>query len=58
MFLVLEIATLLATFASTTLAQGYVSGIVANGVYTEGWQLAFLYDIVNGVTIPQTPGWY
>jgi cellulase len=58
MFLVLETATLLATFASTTLAHGYVSGIVANGIYTEGWQVAFWYDIVNGVTIPQTPGWY
>jgi cellulase len=58
MFLVLEIATLLATLASTTLAHSYVSGIVANGVYTEGWQVSFWYDIVNGITIPQTPGWY
>jgi cellulase len=58
MFLVLRIATLLATFARPTLAHGYVSGIVANGIYTEGWQVAFWYDIVNGVTIPQTPGWY
>lgn len=55
---ILKIATLLGTFAGTALAHGYVSGIVANGVYTEGWQVGFWYDIVNGVPIPQTPGWY
>jgi hypothetical protein len=58
MLLVLQIATLLGIFASTALAHGFVSGIVANNVYTEGWQVSFWYDIVNGVTIPQTPGWY
>lgn len=58
MLLALQIATLLAAFASTALAHGYVSGIVANGVYTEGWQVAFWYDIVNKAPYPQTPGWY
>ena len=58
MLLVLKIATFLGTFATTALAHGFVSGIVANNVYTEGWQVSFWYDIVNGVTIPQTPGWY
>jgi len=55
---VLKIASLLSSFASTALGHGFVSGIVANGVYTEGWQVGFWYDIVNGVPIPQTPGWY
>jgi cellulase len=55
---VLEFATLLGAFASTAVGHGYVSGIVADGVYTEGWQVSFWYDIVNGVSIPQTPGWY
>jgi cellulase len=54
----LKIATLLASLAGTALAHGYVSGIVTNGVYTEGWQVSFWYDIVNKVPIPQTPGWY
>ena len=54
----IKIATFLCVFARTALAHGYVSGIVTNGVYTEGWQVGFWYDIVNGVTIPQTPGWY
>jgi cellulase len=58
MFLILKIAILLGTFARTALAHGYVSGIVINNVYTEGWQVSFWYDIVNRVTIPQTPGWY
>lgn len=55
---VLKVATLLSTFASTALGHGYVSGIVTNGVYTEGWQIGFWYDIVNKVPYPQTPGWY
>lgn len=55
---VLEIVTLLGTLASTAFAHGYVSGVVANGAYTEGWQVSFWYDIVNNVPIPQTPGWY
>jgi lytic cellulose monooxygenase (C1-hydroxylating) len=57
MLLVLKIATLL-HLASTALAHGFVSGIVANNVYTKGWQVSYWYDIVNHVTIPQTPGWY
>ena len=58
MLFALKIATLVGTFASTVLAHGYVSGIVTNGVYTEGWQVAFWYDIVNKQPYPQTPGWY
>lgn len=58
MFRALEIATLLGTLASTVLAHGYVSGIVTNNVYTEGWQVGFWYDIVNKAPYPQTPGWY
>ncbi|APA09140.1 hypothetical protein SS1G_03041 [Sclerotinia sclerotiorum 1980 UF-70] len=42
----------------TTQAHGYVSGIVANGVYTSGWQVSYWYDIINKVPYPQTPGWY
>lgn len=54
----LKTAILIGTFATTVLGHGYVSGIVANGVYTEGWQVSFWYDLTNGQTIPQTPGWY
>jgi len=57
MLLVSKVATLLFC-ASTTLAHGYVSGIVANGVYTPGWQVSYWYDIVNKQPYPQTPGWY
>ncbi|RAL67007.1 hypothetical protein DID88_007787 [Monilinia fructigena] len=48
----------LVSFITTTLAHGYVSGIVANGVYTSGWQVSYWYDIVNKQPYPQTPGWY
>jgi cellulase len=58
MLFVLKIAVLLGTFANTIQAHGLVSGIVANGVYTGGWELAYYYDIVNKMTYPQTPGWY
>lgn len=51
-------AAVLSLFAPTVLAHGYVSGIVANNVYTEGWQVSYWYDIVNKVPIPQSPGWY
>jgi hypothetical protein len=54
----IKVVTLLSAFASTVLAHGYVSGIVANNVYTGGWQVSYWYDIVNKVAIPQTPGWY
>lgn len=54
----IKFVTTLSTFASTAMAHGLVSGIVANGVYTGGWQLAYWYDLVNNVPIPQTPGWY
>jgi lytic cellulose monooxygenase (C1-hydroxylating) len=58
MLLLLENAIVLGTFASTALAHGVVSGIVANGGYTQGWPVSFYYDIVNKITYPQTPGWY
>jgi len=57
MLLVSKVAPLL-FFVSTALAHGYVSGIIANGVYTSGWQISYWYDIVNKQAYPQTPGWY
>jgi hypothetical protein len=57
MFLTSRLVSLLG-FASTVFGHGYVSGIVADGKYTEGWQVSFWYDIVNKVAYPQTPGWY
>lgn len=51
-------ATVFSFCATTVLAHGYVSGIVANNVYSKGWQVSYWYDIVNKVPIPQTPGWY
>lgn len=54
----LKTVAVLSALAGSALGHGYVSGIVADGVYTEGWQVSFFYDIENGVTIPQTPGWY
>jgi len=57
MFLTSRLVSLLG-FASTVFGHGYVSGIVAGGKYTEGWQVSFWYDIVNKVAYPQTPGWY
>jgi cellulase len=58
MMSVFTIATVLSTCATSVLAHGYVSGIVTNNVYTKGWQVSYWYDIVNHVTIPQSPGWY
>lgn len=55
---ILKAATVLSALAGTVFGHGYVSGIVADGVYTEGWQVSFFYDIENGVAIPDTPGWY
>lgn len=55
---ILEIITILGAFANTALAHGFVSGIVAGGKYTSGWQVSYWYDLVNKVPIPQTPGWY
>lgn len=53
----LTLLTLL-SLTTTIQAHGYVSGIVANGKYTSGWQVSYWYDIVNKVPYPQTPGWY
>jgi cellulase len=55
---ILNIATLLGAFTSTALAHGYVNGIVADGVYTQGWLVSYYYDNINGVPVPDTPGWY
>lgn len=55
---ILKTATLLTSFATTALGHGYVSGIVANGVYTKGWQVSYWYDLVNKVPVPASPGWY
>ncbi|ORY58808.1 glycosyl hydrolase family 61-domain-containing protein [Pseudomassariella vexata] len=51
-------AALFGAFASAVLAHGTVSGIIADGVYSEGWQLSYYYSIQNGQTYPDTPGWY
>ncbi|KAF2101255.1 hypothetical protein NA57DRAFT_34258 [Rhizodiscina lignyota] len=58
MSVTLKAAALLGIFASSALAHGTVSGIRADGVYSEGWQLSYYYDIQNGVAFPPTPGWY
>ncbi|ELR03939.1 hypothetical protein GMDG_06467 [Pseudogymnoascus destructans 20631-21] len=53
----MKIATILG-LAGTAAAHGYVSSIVADGVTTSGWLISYWYDLVNGIPIPQTPGWY
>lgn len=58
MLTILKTATLLTSFATTALGHGYVSGIVANGVYTKGWQVSYWYYLVNKVPVPASPGWY
>ncbi|TVY88650.1 Endoglucanase, partial [Lachnellula willkommii] len=58
LFLLLKVATVFGFFASPALSHGIVTGIVANGVYTQGWSLGFYYDIVNGESYATTPGWY
>ncbi|TVY56901.1 Endoglucanase-7 [Lachnellula cervina] len=58
LFLLLKVATIFGFFASPALTHGIVTGIVANGVYTQGWSLDFYYDIVNGESYATTPGWY
>lgn len=58
MMLLLQITILLALGADLVSAHGYVSGIVANGVYTKGWQISYWYDLVNKVPVPASPGWY
>ncbi|PQE28702.1 glycosyl hydrolase family 61 protein [Rutstroemia sp. NJR-2017a WRK4] len=57
MLSVAKVSTFL-SFASAVLGHGFVSGIVANGKYTSGWQVGYWYDVVNKVPYPQTPGWY
>lgn len=53
----MKIATILG-LAGTAAAHGYVSSIVADGVTTSGWLVSYWYDLVNGVPVPDTPGWY
>lgn len=48
----------LAALAATTYAHGTVSGITADGVYSETFQLQFFYEYANGGEPDQTPGWY
>ncbi|TVY41616.1 Endoglucanase [Lachnellula subtilissima] len=57
-FLILKVVTIFGLFASPALAHGIVTGIVANGIYTQGWSLDFYYAIVNKVAYATTPGWY
>lgn len=51
-------AVLFGAFASVAFGHGTVSGIVADGVYSEGWQLQYYYAVQNGQSYPPTPGWY
>lgn len=48
----------LVALAATAAAHGTVSGIVADGTYTKGYDLQYYYMIQNGQTPPATPGWY
>lgn len=48
----------LVALAATAAAHGTVSGIVADGTYTKGYDLQYYYMIQNGQTPPETPGWY
>jgi cellulase len=53
-----QAVALISGLAGSALGHGIVSGIVANGVYTAGWNILYWYDIVNKASYPQTPGWY
>ncbi|OAG02293.1 glycoside hydrolase, partial [Paraphaeosphaeria sporulosa] len=44
--------------AATAAAHGTVTGIIADGTYTKGFDLQYYYMIQNGQTPPATPGWY
>lgn len=49
----------LAALAATTYAHGTVQGIVADGVYNQGWELNYYYGLQNGQAIPAgVVGWY
>ncbi|KAJ4351896.1 uncharacterized protein N0V89_007240 [Didymosphaeria variabile] len=48
----------LVALAATAAAHGTVTGIVADGTYTKGFDLQYYYMIQNGQTPPATPGWY
>lgn len=48
----------LVALAATAAAHGTVTGIVADGTYTKGYDLQYYYMIQNGQTPPATPGWY
>lgn len=48
----------LVALAATAAAHGIVSGIVADGTFTKGFDLQYYYQIQQGQTPPATPGWY
>lgn len=48
----------LVALAATAAAHGTVTGIVADGTYTKGFDLSYYYMIKQGQTAPATPGWY
>lgn len=48
----------LAALAATANAHGTVTGIVADGTFTKGWDIQYYYAIKNGQEIEKTPGWY
>lgn len=58
MYSLLGSIALLAAFASTASAHGYVTSIVADGVTYEGWQILYWYNIDNGMDYPDVIGWY
>ncbi|KAF1979008.1 hypothetical protein BU23DRAFT_549699 [Bimuria novae-zelandiae CBS 107.79] len=47
----------LVALAATAAAHGTVTGIVADGVYTKGYDLQYYYAKQNGQAVPETPGW-
>ncbi|KAF2439897.1 lytic polysaccharide monooxygenase [Karstenula rhodostoma CBS 690.94] len=48
----------LVALAATAAAHGTVTGIVADGTYTKGFDLQYYYMLQQGQTPPETPGWY
>jgi cellulase len=47
----------LAALAATAAAHGTVTGILADGNYTKGYDLQYYYMAQQGQTPPATPGW-
>jgi cellulase len=48
----------LATLASTVYGHGQVQSFIADGVWYQGYILAYYYDRVNKAPYPNVAGWY